>query len=122
MYVYNTCNFFHSNGQSVEGADHSTVVQLIRQSGTKVTMYVVSVSEEEARRLEPESAASSSNPGVEYYERRSVPVSIPQTEKIVEDGKEYVVSCLYVCMENDWLVNVSSLLILRYIIFTWPVN
>ena len=80
------------NDQSVEGADHSTVVQLIRQSGKQVKLYVVSVSDEEARRLEPEtSTASSSNPGVEYYERRSVPISIPETQKLTEDGKEYVV-------------------------------
>lgn len=55
-------------------------------------MLVVSVSEEEARRLEPETASSSTNPGVEYYERRSVPISIPETKKITEDGKEHVVS------------------------------
>ena len=52
---------------------------------------VVSVSEEEARRLEPDTSSSSSNPGVEYYERRSVPVSIPDTAKLTEEGKEYVV-------------------------------
>lgn len=74
----------------MEGADHSSVVQLIRQSGKKVVLTVISVSEEEARRLEPE--AASSTPGVEYYERRSVPVSIPDTEKMNENGKEYVVS------------------------------
>jgi sorting nexin-27 len=81
------------NGQSVEGADHQTVVQMIRQSGKQVKLTVISVSEDEARRLEPESSSSTTaGPGVEYYERRSVPVSVPEFEKLMENGKEYVVS------------------------------
>lgn len=88
----------YRNGQAVEGADHSTVVQLIRQSGKQVVLTIITVSEEEARRLEPD-VSSSSTPGVEYYERRSVPVSIPETEKLSENGKEYVVStCTCMCM------------------------
>ena len=84
-------SYSYSNDQNVEGADHSTVVQLIRQSGKQVKMYVVSVSDDEARRLEPETSSTSTNPGIEYYERRSVPISIPETKKVSEDGKEYVV-------------------------------
>ena len=87
-----------SNNQSVEGADHQSVVQLIRQSGKEVILLVVSVSEDEARRLEPETSSTSQNPGVEYYERRSVPVSINDTEKLVESGKEYVVSIINWCI------------------------
>lgn len=82
--------FLHSNGEATEGVDHQKVVGLIRSSGKQVTLVVVSVTEEEARRLEPESNAGSS--GFEYYERRSVPVSIPQTDRKTDDnGKEYVV-------------------------------
>ena len=84
-----------SNGQSVEGADHQTVVQLIRQSGRQVKLLVISVSEDEARRLEPPSETTTNNPGVEYYERRSVPISVPETEKLTENGKEFVVSCSF---------------------------
>ena len=58
-------------------------------------LLVVSVSEDEARRLEPETSSTSQNPGVEYYERRSVPVSINDTEKLMENGKEYVVSVMH---------------------------
>lgn len=86
------CGSFNRNGEVVEGADHSTVVQLIRQSGKQVVLSIISVSDEEARRLEPDTSSSSSTPGVEYYERRSVPVSLPETEKLSENGKEYVVS------------------------------
>jgi sorting nexin-27 len=64
---------------------------MIRQSGKQVKLTVISVSEDEARRLEPESSSSTTaGPGVEYYERRSVPVSVPEFEKLMENGKEYV--------------------------------
>lgn len=82
------------NGQSVEGTDHQSVVQLIRQSGNSVTMVVVSVTDEEARRLEPEGSSGMS--AMDYYERRSVPVSIPDTKKLTDEvGKEYVVYNIY---------------------------
>ena len=89
-----------SNGHSVEGADHQFVVQCIRQSGKQVKLVIVTVSEEEARRLEPENSSTSN--ALEYYERRSVPVSVSSTEKKTDDaGKEYVVSilvCVCVCV------------------------
>lgn len=84
-----------SNGKSVEGADHQQVVQFIRQSGSQVTLTIIVVSEDEARRLEPDKETGTSNRGVEYYERRSVPVSVPSTEKLNENGKEYVVSVYF---------------------------
>lgn len=64
---------------------------MIRQSGKQVILAVITVTEEEARRLEPDTS-NNQTPGVEYYERRSVPVSIPESEKLTENGKEYVVS------------------------------
>ena len=78
----------------MEGTDHQSVVQLIRQSGNSVTMVVVSVTDEEARRLEPEGSSGMS--AMDYYERRSVPVSIPDTKKLTDEvGKEYVVYNIY---------------------------
>ena len=57
-------------------------------------MVVVSVTDEEARRLEPEGSSGMS--AMDYYERRSVPVSVPDTKKLVDDaGKEYVVYNIY---------------------------
>ena len=58
-------------------------------------MVVVSVTDEEARRLEPDNSASSNS--MDYYERRSVPVSVPSTQKNVDEatGKEYVVYNIY---------------------------
>lgn len=84
------------NGEVVEGADHSRVVQLIRSSGKEVNMVVISVSEEESRRLEPEGASNGNTTTMDYFERRSVPISVPDTEKVRgENGKEYVVFNIY---------------------------
>jgi hypothetical protein len=80
----------------VEGADHSTVVKLIRNSGKQVNMVVVSVSEDEARRLEPDGSSGSMS-AMDYFERRSVPISIPDTRKERDAGssKEYVLFNIY---------------------------
>ena len=57
-------------------------------------MVLLSVTEEEARRLEPETSPGTSS--MDYYERRSVPVTIPDTKKLQDEtGKEYVVFNLY---------------------------
>lgn len=83
------------NGEAVEGADHSKVVQLIRNSGKEVNLIVVSVSDEEARRLEPENSSGSIS-AMDYFERRSVPISIPDTRKEKDSaGKEFVVFNIY---------------------------
>ena len=87
----------------MEGADHSTVVSLIRNSGREVNLVVVSVSEEEARRLEPEGGSSSgSMSAMDYFERRSVPVTIPDTRKAKDTatGKEYVLFNIYMSLSE----------------------
>ena len=82
-----------SNGVAVEGADHHTVVQLIKKSGNTVRLTILSVTDEERAKLEVESTPTPSS--VEYYERRSVPISIPSSEKKADEGgKEYVVCTL----------------------------
>ena len=82
---------YYSNGVAVEGADHHTVVQLIKKSGNTVRLSILSVTDEERAKLEVESTPTPSS--VEYYERRSVPLAIPSSEKKTdENGKEYVVS------------------------------
>ena len=88
----------HSNHQVVEGADHQTVVQLIRNSGSQVHLVVVSVTADESRKLEPENTGMSA---MDYFERRSVPVSVPDTEKMRDDaGKEYVVYNIYLANKH----------------------
>ena len=88
----------HSNHQVVEGADHQTVVHLIRNSGSQVHLVVVSVTADESRKLEPENTGMSA---MDYFERRSVPVSVPDTEKMRDDaGKEYVVYNIYLANKH----------------------
>ena len=71
------------------------MVQLIRVSVDAVNLVVISVSDEEARRLEPEGGGGGTST-MDYYERRSVPVSVPDTKKQRDDtGKEYVVYNVY---------------------------
>ena len=83
----------------MEGADHQNVVQLIRQSVNAVDLVVISVSEEEARRLEPEGGGGMS--AMDYYERRSVPISVPDSNKQKDDaGKEYVVYNIYLASRH----------------------
>lgn len=90
-----------SNGEVVEGADHSTVVQLIRNSGKEVNLVVVSVSDEEARKLEPEGASGGNVSAMDYFERRSVPISVPDTRKTKDDGgKEYVMFNIYMANKH----------------------
>ena len=80
------------NDVNVEGVEHQRVVDLIRSSGKKVKLTLVSVTKEEASRLEMESA-----PSVDLTDVRSVPLSIPDLEKKQgTDGKEYVVCTLHV--------------------------
>ena len=84
----------------VEGSDHSSVVQLIRDSGKEVNLIVVSVSEEEARRLEPEGSSGSMS-AMDYFERRSVPISVPDTRKEKDGaGKEFVLFNIYMANKH----------------------
>ena len=79
----------------MEGSDHASVVQLIRGSGKEVNLVVVTVTEEEARRLEPEGASGNMS-AMDYFERRTVPVSVPDTRKRKDDaGKEFVEFNIY---------------------------
>ena len=83
----------------MEGADHQSVVQLIRNSGSQVHLVVVSVTVDESRKLEPENTGMSA---MDYFERRSVPVSVPDTEKVKDDtGKEYVVYNVYLANKQS---------------------
>ena len=63
-------------------------------------MIVVSVSDEEARKLEPEGSSGSIS-AMDYFERRSVPISIPDTRKDRDtSGKEFVVFNIYMASKH----------------------
>lgn len=73
----------------MEGATHKHVVNLIKKGGDKLTLVVISVSQQEAEKLDSES--SSGGDYYDYSEKRAVPISIPETRQVVSDGETYMV-------------------------------
>ncbi|XP_063432781.1 sorting nexin-27-like isoform X1 [Mytilus trossulus] len=82
------------NGVSVEGSTHKQVVDLIKSGGDKLTLTVISVPDQVAERLEP--SDDSSGPSyIDYSERRSLPISIPDYQTIEHAGDKFVVFNIY---------------------------
>ena len=75
---------------SVEGATHKQVVDLIKSGGDVLTLTVISVTPQEAERLEPQEEASG-NSYVDYSEKRSLPISVPDYSTLTKNGERYVV-------------------------------
>lgn len=65
------------NGVNVEGAAHQAVVDLIKLSKDELTLTVISVSPQEAAKLEP-NGEMSNYLSYDYSETRSLPISIPE--------------------------------------------
>ncbi|CAN8011190.1 unnamed protein product [Ixodes pacificus] len=82
------------NGVNVEGATHKQVVDLIKSGGDKLTLTVISVTAQEAERLEP-SDDSSGVSYVDYSEKRSLPISIPDYNWLERSGDKFVVYNIY---------------------------
>ncbi|KAG7162218.1 Sorting nexin-27-like, partial [Homarus americanus] len=82
------------NGVNVEGAEHRYVVELIKQGGDVLKLTVISVSRKEAERLEP-SEETSGFSYIDYSEKRSLPISIPDYSYIESGGDKYVVFNIY---------------------------
>ena len=79
------------NGMNVEGATPKQVVDFIRSGGDALTLTVISVPEQVAEKLEP--SDDSSGPSyVDYSERRSLPISIPDCNYQEQYGDRHVVS------------------------------
>ena len=77
------------NGVNVEGSTHKQVVDLIKSGGDKLTLTVISVPDQVAERLEP--SDDSSGPSyIDYSERRSLPISIPDYQTIESVGEKFV--------------------------------
>uniref|UniRef100_A0A8D8NP71 Sorting nexin-27 n=4 Tax=Culex pipiens TaxID=7175 RepID=A0A8D8NP71_CULPI len=78
------------NHVNVEGATHKQVVDLIKSGGDTLTLTVISVTQQEAERLEP-----TEDPGgysyIDYSEKRSLPISIPDYNIIHRGNERYVV-------------------------------
>ncbi len=79
------------NGVNVEGTDHKTVVDLIRQGKDTLGLVVISVTPSEARKLDGPSDAVGHLDHYDYTDRRSVPLTIPDCRTEEAHGQKYVV-------------------------------
>ena len=78
----------------MEGATHKQVVDLIKSCGDSLTLTVISVTHEEAERLEPNDDPAS-YPCIDYSEKRSLPISVPDYRYVEHDGERFVVFNIY---------------------------
>jgi len=82
------------NGSQVEGSSHKQVVELIKASGDTLSLTVVSVSEDDANRMEhPEHQYHPQF--IDYSEKRSLPITVPDYRHIQQDGEGFVVFNVY---------------------------
>ncbi|XP_049938670.1 sorting nexin-27 isoform X4 [Schistocerca serialis cubense] len=82
------------NGVNVEGSTHKQVVDLIKSGGDVLTLTVISVTQQEAERLEPvEDPAGYTY--IDYSEKRSLPISVPDYHYVEKGGDRYVVYNIY---------------------------
>lgn len=70
------------NGVNVEGASHKTVVDLIKSGNDELTLTVISVSPNEAAKLEPSEESTSYDTYYDYSEKRSLPISVPEYTRV----------------------------------------
>nr|XP_012141236.1 PREDICTED: uncharacterized protein LOC100882776 isoform X2 [Megachile rotundata] len=77
------------NNVNVEGATHKQVVDLIKSGGDVLTLTVISVTPQEAERLEPFEDLSYAS--VDYSEKRSLPISVPDYHVRERKHERYVV-------------------------------
>lgn len=90
--ILNISLLFSRNGENVEGATHKQVVDLIKSGGDVLTLTVISVTAQEAERLEPTEEVSGYN-YFDYSEKRSLPISVPNYHYLEKNGEKFVV-CL----------------------------
>nr|CAB3266460.1 sorting nexin-27-like [Phallusia mammillata] len=74
------------NGESVEGATHKQVVELIKAGGDSLTMTVISVPARDAQRLDPDDDFF-----YDYTDVKSINVAVPKFEHVEENGSKFVV-------------------------------
>ncbi|CAD5122112.1 DgyrCDS10562 [Dimorphilus gyrociliatus] len=78
------------NGANVEGSTHKHVVDLIKSGGDVLTLTVISVPRQVAERLEP-SDESSGPSTVDYSDKRSLPITIPDYETLRDSDSRFIV-------------------------------
>lgn len=80
----------HRNNVNVEGSTHKQVVDLIKSGGDCLTLMVISVTQQEAEKLEPQEDAASGYSYIDYSEKRSLPISIPDYNTVNRTGERYI--------------------------------
>lgn len=81
---------FRRNNVNVEGSTHKQVVDLIKSGGDCLTLMVISVTQQEAEKLEPQEDAASGYSYIDYSEKRSLPISIPDYNLVNRAGERYI--------------------------------
>lgn len=78
----------------MEGSTHKQVVDLIKSGGDCLTLTVISVTPQEADRLEPTEDQGGYS-YIDYSEKRSLPISIPDYQIITKNGEKFVVFSIH---------------------------
>ena len=111
------------NGESAEGATHVKVVQMIQENADCVSMVLISVSKEEANKLDAEFIHP---PTQDLSERKQVHITIPEWRKIYSDGDNYMVYNIYlsgrflISKRYSEFVTLNSLLKSAFVHFKLP--
>ncbi|XP_047140564.1 sorting nexin-27 isoform X1 [Hydra vulgaris] len=112
------------NGVNCEGTDHRAVVDLIKQGKDYLTLLIISVSPSEARKLDGSEVCGSDY--IDYSDRRSIPITIPDFKYLEKDGEKYVVYNIYIngkyrcCRRYNEFANLHSDLKKKFTDYPFP--
>ena len=73
---------------------HKQVVDLIRSAGDQLTLVLISVKKQEAQMLEKE-VEKQHNASKDVFEKRPLPITIPDTRVVEQQGEKYTVFNIY---------------------------
>ena len=82
------------NGESAQGVTHLKVVQMIQQNPNQVTLVLISVSKEEASKLDADFIHPPTQ--TDASERKYVNITIPEWRKIYSNGEHFIAYNIYV--------------------------
>jgi len=82
------------NGVGVEGCTHKQVVELIKSGGDSLTLTLISLPSADVERLEPPETFSVNC--VDYSEKRSLPITVPDYKHVEDLGEKFVVFNIYI--------------------------
>lgn len=88
------------NDINVEGATHRQVVELIKSSDQVLKLTVISLAPEMAEKLENNvdqqaNAGNGQGVAIDYSDKRSLPITIPEYRNVEQHGEKFVVFCIH---------------------------